>query len=93
MEQSICAGAVQPPANQLSKGGHISKKHSQKSRLEYTPDHRQGWGPGKKGKKTNMLPSLGIAGGLGDQGQQDESQLQILAAISGLSERFGRVEA
>ncbi len=90
MEQSVHAGAVQHPPTQLNEGGHASRKHFLKRRHEHTPDHRQGWGPGKKHAPQ---PSHTPSGALGDNGGQDDTQLQILAAIPGLSERLGRAEA
>ena len=82
VEQSVRAGAVQPLPAQLNERGHTSNKGPWKRRHEHTPVCRRGSGK-KQAPKSLQNPA----------GQHDDTQLQILAAIRGLSERLGRVEA
>ena len=82
VEQSVRAGAVQPLPDQLNERGHTSRKAPQKRRHEHTPVRRRDSGK-IQAPKSSQHPA----------GQQDDTQLQILAAIRGLSERLGRVEA
>ena len=82
VEQPVRAGAVQPLPAQLNERWHTSRKGPRKRRHEHTPVRRRDSGK-KQAPKSSQNPA----------GQQDDTQLQILAAIRGLSERLGRVEA
>ena len=82
VEQPVHAGAVQPLPAQLNERWHTSRKAPKKRRHEHTPVRRRDSGK-KQAPKSSQNPA----------GQQDDTQLQILAAIHGVSERLGRVEA
>ncbi|CAB1451287.1 unnamed protein product [Pleuronectes platessa] len=77
VEQSVRAGAVQPLPAKLNERGHTSRKAPRKRRHEHTPVRRR-----DSGKTQAPKPSQNPAG------QHDDTQLQILAAIRGLSERL-----
>lgn len=55
-------GQLQPPPTQLSKGGHVSRRHSQKRRCDRTPVRSQGRSPGKHAPQFSHKP----AGALGE---------------------------
>ena len=82
VEQSVRAGAVQPLPAKLNERGQTSRIAPRKRTLEHTPVRRP-----DSGKTQAPKPSQNPAS------QHDDTQLQILAAIRGLSERLGRVEA
>lgn len=86
LEQSVRAGAVHPPPAHPRDRRHAPTKGAQKSRQARTPDRE--WGSGKKhAPRSAPGPPSSLTGTQGD------TQLQILAAVPGLSERLCMVEA
>ncbi len=88
MEQSARGSAAQPSATQSSEGRHASTVHSRTGRCECTPDRDQGRGSGNSAPRRRHI----LAPTTGDQGQQTDTQLRILAAIQNVSDRLGRIE-
>ncbi|XP_030272800.1 uncharacterized protein LOC115581658 [Sparus aurata] len=91
LELSVCAGAAQPDPSQFSEEGvHAPKTRSRKRKHERTPNRKRRRG---SGEKQAVQPPDDPVDAPGGQGAHGDTQLQILAAIRGLSERLGRVEA
>ena len=87
LELSVHAGALQPYPSQFSEGVHVPKTHSRKHKHKYSPTSERRRGSGEKQAVQHSDNPVDAPGGQGD------TQLQILAAIRGLSERLGRMEA
>ncbi|KAK0151149.1 hypothetical protein N1851_007723 [Merluccius polli] len=90
LERSARVGAVQPDPSQFSEEVQAPKIRSRKRKHERTPTQKRRHG---SGEKQAVQPSDDPVGAPGGQDGQGDAQLQILAAIRGLSERLGRVEA
>ncbi|KAL7376907.1 hypothetical protein ABVT39_018140 [Epinephelus coioides] len=73
--------AAHPPPSKTKEGRHASKQ-SKRHKRDHSPDH---YHSGKSAHKRQLSPEK--------RGQQEDTQIQILAAIQSLSNQLTRIEA